>query len=144
MKWFTRAIGISVIVIGIILAVLLDYSRFHFGGGFTLVVTIGADNEETLITQFLPVMGIFAPLSLVAWGVTSTFSNKGGTNAKSTLFLFGLASFLVQFFNVMMLAFYLLTFEFGGVSIPIVIFPISLGLLFVGVGLTIISFAELI
>jgi hypothetical protein len=145
---FTRAVGISVILIGIVLSVLLNYSRFRFASDnfaqFTLVLIVSETNKAAMIGQFLPVMGIFAPLSLVAGGVTSTFSQKLDTNARKRLFLLGLSSFLIQFANVMMLGYYLLTFNFGGVSIPIAIFPISLGMLFAGVGLTIMSFAELI
>jgi len=53
------------VVVALVLALWLSYSRFRFGDGVTVEVTPGWDKKIAMLRDFSVVLGVFTPLSLV-------------------------------------------------------------------------------
>jgi len=137
-----QAIGLILVVVAAVLAIWLFYSRFRFGEGVMAEVSPSWEKRIAMLRDFLVVLGIFTPLSLVGLSVVSTSDKAGSLSQKPKSVALGLIGFTVLLTDVIVLFTSLMSANFGGWDIPLYIFPFALFLLLLGCAFSVLSFAE--
>jgi len=137
-----QAIGFILVVVAAVLAVWLFYSRFRFGEGVMAEVSPSWEKRIAMLRDFLVVLGIFTPLSLVGLSVVSTSDKAWSLSQKPRAIALGLAGFTAFLADVIILFTALMSANFGGWDIPLFIFPFALFLLLLGCSFSVLSLAE--
>jgi hypothetical protein len=141
-KRFAQAIGFILVVVAAGLAVWLFYSRFRFGEGVVVEVSPSWEKKIAMLRDFLGVLAIFTPLSLVGVSVVSTSDKAGRVSQKPKAVALGLTGFVVLLADVIVLFTSLMSANFGGWDIPLFLFPSALFLLVTGCAFSVFSLAE--